>query len=395
MAHVTLRTIRYYDKINLLKPTYTNESGMRFYSSADFLILQKILLFKYLGFSLEDIKALMIEDASGDRLLSSLEFQSKLIKDRIAEMQLVDKAIDDTMDELKSTGIDADKLLKLIHLTGMESSLVKQYQNASNISSRISLHSMYSSNKEGWFPWVYRTISERCTFKKKNLRILELGAGDGSLWKHALKNTSSYSIFSRYNVSIMLTDISEGMLKDAEENLKEYLGSSPNVKISFSVCDIENIPSSFDKFDIIIADHTLFYSSDLKKTVNDISLHLKDNGFLIAATYGQNHMKEISRLVSEFDERIFLSKENLYNIFGKENGKKILSSSFAKIEWTEYEDHLEVPSADALVSYILSCHGNQNHYILDHYQDFLSFVKKKTRTSFYISKEAGLFTAYK
>ncbi len=30
-----------------------------------------------------------------------------------------------------------------------------QYQNASNISSRINLHSLYSQNKQGWFPWVY------------------------------------------------------------------------------------------------------------------------------------------------------------------------------------------------------------------------------------------------
>ena len=30
MAHVTLRTIRYYDKQNILKPSYVTESGARF-----------------------------------------------------------------------------------------------------------------------------------------------------------------------------------------------------------------------------------------------------------------------------------------------------------------------------------------------------------------------------
>ena len=32
MAHVTIRTIRYYDKKGLLKPSFINESGYRMYS---------------------------------------------------------------------------------------------------------------------------------------------------------------------------------------------------------------------------------------------------------------------------------------------------------------------------------------------------------------------------
>ena len=41
MAHVTIRTIRYYDKKGLLKPSFINESGYRMYSDEDFLKLQK------------------------------------------------------------------------------------------------------------------------------------------------------------------------------------------------------------------------------------------------------------------------------------------------------------------------------------------------------------------
>ena len=36
MAHVTLRTIRYYDKQGILKPTFVNESCARFYTDEDF-----------------------------------------------------------------------------------------------------------------------------------------------------------------------------------------------------------------------------------------------------------------------------------------------------------------------------------------------------------------------
>ena len=59
-ANVTVRTIRYYDKQNILKPSYVTDTGVRFYTDSDFTRLQQILLLKYLGFSLDDIKNMTI-----------------------------------------------------------------------------------------------------------------------------------------------------------------------------------------------------------------------------------------------------------------------------------------------------------------------------------------------
>ena len=53
MAHITKKTLRYYDAHNILKPSYLTPYGARFYSDEDFARLQQILLLKYLGFSLE------------------------------------------------------------------------------------------------------------------------------------------------------------------------------------------------------------------------------------------------------------------------------------------------------------------------------------------------------
>ena len=56
MAHITKKTLRYYDAHNILKPSYLTPYGARFYSDEDFARLQQILLLKYLGFSLDDIR---------------------------------------------------------------------------------------------------------------------------------------------------------------------------------------------------------------------------------------------------------------------------------------------------------------------------------------------------
>lgn len=41
MAQVSLRTIRYYDKQNILKPSFVNENGARFYTDTDLAKLSK------------------------------------------------------------------------------------------------------------------------------------------------------------------------------------------------------------------------------------------------------------------------------------------------------------------------------------------------------------------
>ena len=162
MAHVTLRTIRYYDKHDILKPSYVTEAGARFYSDKDFARLQQILLLKYLGFSLDDIREMTINDSDYHFMLDSLDIQLKLVRDRIEQMQLVEQAIQDTSDAIrKDHMVDWSQMLNLIHLTGMEKSLKNQYQNASNISSRINLHSLYSQNPTDWFSWIFKEMDIR------------------------------------------------------------------------------------------------------------------------------------------------------------------------------------------------------------------------------------------
>ena len=78
MARVTLRTIRYYDKIGLLKPTKILNNGYRRYCNRDLITLQKILSLKELGFSLEEIYPL-IQDNNQDNFKESIKLQTNLI----------------------------------------------------------------------------------------------------------------------------------------------------------------------------------------------------------------------------------------------------------------------------------------------------------------------------
>ena len=224
MSGVTLRTIRYYDQHDILKPSLVSDSGARFYTDGDFARLQQILLLKYLGFSLEDIREMTIEDPDSHFMLNALNVQLKLVQDRIEQMQLVEKTLKDTARAISEEHtVDWSRMLDLIHLTVMEKSLKNQYQNASNISSRINLHSLYSVNQEGWFPWIFR----QCQIHE-GMNILELGCGDGALWTQNLERLPE-------GVHITLSDISQGMLRDTRRAIG---GSDPRFSFKAFDCHI-------------------------------------------------------------------------------------------------------------------------------------------------------------
>ncbi|MEG1579251.1 MAG: MerR family transcriptional regulator, partial [Oscillospiraceae bacterium] len=56
---VTVRTLHYYDEIGLLPPSQVTGAGYRIYDDAALEVLQQILFFRELDFSLSDIKSIM------------------------------------------------------------------------------------------------------------------------------------------------------------------------------------------------------------------------------------------------------------------------------------------------------------------------------------------------
>ena len=147
------------------------------------------------------------------------------------------------------------------------------------------------------------------------------------------------------------------------------------------------LPASF-----CCAEEHAFYCYDVSKVCQEIRRVLKkEKGIFICSTYGSSHMQEITQLVQQFDNRIVLSGEKLYEKFGLDNGETILSQCFNFVERIDYDDEIVISNAVPLIEYILSCHGNQNQYILDRYNDFKDFVEKTVKDNFHITKSAGLF----
>lgn len=366
LANVSERTIRYYDKIGLLKPSFVMENGYRQYSDLDLLKLQKILSLKHLGFSIEEIFPMVMDNTN---LKESFELQIDLIEDKISHLQ----SLKDALKKASQTpDLSWNMILSLVQLSNEETNIIEQYKNAKNLNDRISLHEKYSTNKQGWFNWLFNQID----FSKVN-RLLELGCGNGKLWQE-----NSIDLRNR---EIFLSDISEGMV----EEVRNKLGSDFNC----IVADAEKIPFKDSYFDTIIANHVLFYLNDLNLGLKEIDRVLKSDGILYCSTYGKNHMKEITEIVQSFDSRINLSNHSLYDIFGLENGENILKTYFSFVTRFDYQDSLEITESKPLIDYIMSCHGNQNEILGPRLNEFKEYIEEllKNNGKIVVTKQAGLF----
>lgn len=112
IAGISVRTLQYYDKIGLLRPTDYSDSGYRLYSDNDLIILQHILLFRELEFPLKEIKEI-INSENFDRDIA-LEQQINLLtlkKEHLENLILFAKGIKLLgVDYMNFTAFDTKKI---------------------------------------------------------------------------------------------------------------------------------------------------------------------------------------------------------------------------------------------------------------------------------------------
>ena len=87
LHHLTRQTLIYYDHIGLLKPTFINDHGYRYYSVYQIPVLREICLLKKLGVKIEDNKK-NIESINLESVIKLLELQKNVIDEQMKELNL-------------------------------------------------------------------------------------------------------------------------------------------------------------------------------------------------------------------------------------------------------------------------------------------------------------------
>ena len=249
-------------------------------------------------------------------------------------------------------------------------SVVKQqYAMANNLNTRISIHDKYSTNKLGFGNWIFSNYRI-----DKGAKVLELGCGTGDMWKNRESLICSCS-------KIILSDFSEGMVATTKDNIGSY------DNIEYKVLDIQEIPYKDATFDIVIANMMLYHVPDIDKGLTEVRRVLKREGRFYCATYGEHGIIEyLSKIFSTYGV-----EDNINKNFTLQNGYKILSKTFSKVEKKEYIDSLAVTNIDDMVDYIysLSSMTSLNSVPKQEIKDIL--MKNTTYGVLNVPKEYGMF----
>jgi MerR family transcriptional regulator, thiopeptide resistance regulator len=115
---VSVRTLRFYDKVGLLTPSRRTATGYRLYTDGDLVRLQQILALKFLGFSLDEIKGFLTYAPGG--LREALGQQKVMLVERRARLDTVIRAVEEAEQALRTDGCDWNVVVQVIRALQME-----------------------------------------------------------------------------------------------------------------------------------------------------------------------------------------------------------------------------------------------------------------------------------
>ncbi|WP_129111119.1 MerR family transcriptional regulator [Bacillus toyonensis] len=125
---VTVRTLRYYDQIDLLNPSGKTEGGHRLYSEADVMRLQQILFLKEMGFSLKEAANMLVKGELN--LKDSLEKQLRFVQEEQKKFNRMERVLQAVVYSVDVEGeLDWKVMFELIQLSKQSPRIREIFQN--------------------------------------------------------------------------------------------------------------------------------------------------------------------------------------------------------------------------------------------------------------------------
>jgi len=136
LTGITVRTLHHYDRLGLFKPSGHTTAGYRLYGERDFARLQQIVILKFIGFPLNQIKEILDRDSLP--LPAALRLQRKLLAEKRRQLDLAVAAIEKIERALTSNGEpDWESFADIIEALNMQNNMewVKKYYTEEQLQS--------------------------------------------------------------------------------------------------------------------------------------------------------------------------------------------------------------------------------------------------------------------
>lgn len=115
LFNINKKTLRYYDQIDLFKPSYIDKkNNYRYYTSNQFENLNTIIYLRSIGIPLSDIKT-QLDNRNISNTINLFEIKEQEIQEKIEELKLIKNKIKNRINKLKDS-IDYKNINEIIEL---------------------------------------------------------------------------------------------------------------------------------------------------------------------------------------------------------------------------------------------------------------------------------------
>lgn len=374
---VSARTIRFYDEKNLLPPCGYSEAGYRLYNEESAKRLQKIIMLRFLDFSLEQIQEIMQE--KDEDMRQSLREQEQLLQEKKERIERILGAVRKTQEA--SPEELWENMRQIIEMTREREGVIEQYRREDNLNSRISIHD-YSTAEIGFYDWMLGKIA-----LAPGMKVLDIGCGNATFWKRVAPGLPE-------GLEIHLVDYSDGMLESAGKNAQEIGRAYPEQGFKFVLekRDATDFSYPVGGFDRIMANHMLYHlkQESRRGLYQKIQELLAEDGRFSCTLIGKTHLQELHDLLKEYYPEISIPSES-FDIW-LETAEEELAPYFTVLSAEEQENDLLVPEEELVLNYVASYSEQAKQIVQADRERFLArvYAKKGTEGSFYIHKSTGI-----
>lgn len=376
---VSEKALRFYENKGLIHSVRNKENNYRYYEEAEKETIEKIIMFKFLGFSLEEIKV-FLENGKEMSMEESLKQQRWFLEQERKKLDTIIYCIDRAIKECEVRNTNIDELLENMKAIKIDRSADVQ----------IAELYRHSDKAEDWNVWVFEQAEV-----KENLEILDAGVGWGNLWRlnqEQIPLGCKIDCLDKHNT---WADEFEVFVKEEVEK-----GNYKAETFSFLWGDMEEM-QFLERYDRIFLNHVAYFLKDCKKMYERFRGILKEDGIFISTLGGVAYFEEVEELLLDFSEELGIGREKFVRevcdfgcmrknrVFEQE---KMLEEVFPKMEKRVFEIELVFNEKDCY-EFLTRTYKDIKNELERHRQEFSDYLRRRRERegSIKIKKDTYLF----